>query len=71
MDDQVGLLTGAWDGSGEFYTCQSDAMDLVSAAMITMGTDRMAAKFGDSGLEALKAASGLDHLDVDANQRDR
>ena len=66
LDLPVGELTGEWDGSEEFFTAQSDTVDLVSAAMIAIGTERMQEKFGQSGLEALQAATGLDHLDVDA-----
>ena len=62
----VGTLTGEWDGSREFQLRQSDTMDLICAAMMHAGTERMRGKFGDSGLEALKQAAGLDHLDVDA-----
>ena len=66
MDLPVGTLTGTWDGVEDLFTRQSNAMDLVSAASMEIGTDRMREKFGDSGLEALRAASGLNHLDVDA-----
>lgn len=66
LDLPVGELTGEWDGSEAFYTDQSDAIDLVNAAMMAIGTERMQEKFGQSGLEALQAATGLDHLDVDA-----
>ena len=67
MDEPIGLLSGDWDGSEEFYTRQNDTLDLVSAAMIAAGTERMQAKYGESGLEALRQASGLDHLDVDVS----
>lgn len=67
LDLPVGELTGEWDGSEEFFTVQSDTADLVSAAMMAIGTERMQEKFGQSGLEALQAATGLDHLDVDAS----
>ena len=67
LDLPVGELTGEWDGSEEFLIAQSDAMDLINAAMIAIGTQRMQEKFGPSGLEALQAAAGLDHLDVDAS----
>lgn len=67
LDLPVGELTGEWDGSEEFFTAQSDTVDLVSAAMMAIGTERMQEKFGQSGLEALQAATGLDHLDVDAS----
>ncbi len=67
LDLPVGELTGEWDGSEEFYTAQSDTVDLVNAAVMAIGTERMQEKFGQSGLEALQAATGLDHLDVDAS----
>ena len=67
LDLPVGELTGEWDGYEEFYTVQSDTIDLISAAVMAIGTERMQEKFGQSGLEALQAATGLDHLDVDAS----
>ena len=67
LDLPVGELTGEWDGSEEFYIVQSDAIDLINVAMMAIGTERMQEKFGRSGLEALQAATGLDHLDVDAS----
>ena len=67
LDVPVGMLTGDWDGSGAFYTSQTDTMDLISAAMMDAGTIGMQGLFGDSGLSALQSATGLDHLDVDAS----
>ena len=67
MEEPVGMLTGDWDGSGAFYTAQTDTMDLISAAMMDAGTVGMGALFDDSGLSALQSATGLDHLDVDAS----
>ena len=67
LDLPVGELTGQWDGSEQFFTAQSDTFDLVSAAMMAIGSKRMQEKFGQSSLEALQAATGLDHLDVDAS----
>ncbi len=66
LDLPVGRLTGEWDGSVEFFTAQSDTIDLVNGAMMAIGTERMREKYGLSGLEALKNRTGLDHLDVDA-----
>ena len=66
LDEPIGRLSGTWDGSEEFYIAQSDTMDLVNAAMIDAGTQAMTKKYGASDLERLRAASGLDHLDVDA-----
>lgn len=66
LDLPVGTLTGDWDGSGEFYVRQSDTVDLVGAAMMAVGTERMVKKFGEAGQEALRNAGGLDHLEVDA-----
>ncbi|MBR2822282.1 MAG: bifunctional metallophosphatase/5'-nucleotidase [Clostridia bacterium] len=67
LDLPVGFLTGEWDGSRIFHTVQSDAVDLINAAIISRGTAFMREKFGSSGLKALQAATGLDHLDVDAS----
>ena len=63
----VGMLTGEWDGAKAFLTVQTDTIDLVNSAMITIGTEYMRQKFDQSSLEALHAVSGLDHLDVDAS----
>ena len=65
MDEPIGLLAGEWDGSEEFHVRQNDTLDLISAALISIGTKRMNAKYGASGAEALRAA-GLDHPDIDA-----
>ena len=61
----VGTATGEWDKSKEFYTRQTDSIDLVSAAMMAAVTDALTAKFGEEGLAALESAAGLDHLDAD------
>ena len=66
MDEPIGFLSGEWDGSTEFYTGQNNTQDLINAAMISVGTKRMMAKYGASGMAALQEATGLDHLDVDA-----
>ena len=63
----VGMLTGEWDGAKAFLTVQTDTIDLVNSAMITIGTEYMRQKFDQSGLEALHTVTGLDHLDVDAS----
>lgn len=65
VEAPVGVAGGYWDKSSEFYTKQTDSMDLVSAAMMDGGTEAMRLKYGESGLVSLKAATGLDHLDVD------
>lgn len=67
MDEPVGMLTGDWDGSGAYYTAQTDTMDLIGAAMMEAGTDGMRELFGDTGLSELRSAKGLDHLEVDAS----
>ena len=54
----IGELTGDWDGSKEFFTAQSGTIDLPSAAMMAIGTERMQEKFGVSGLEALQYYGG-------------
>ena len=65
VEAPVGAAAGEWDGNNAFYTGQTDSMDLVSAAMMYAGTEGMVRKYGESGLDALEAAAGLDHLDVD------
>ena len=66
MEEQIGNLSGKWDDLAGAYTEQSDTLDLISAAMMYVGTKRMTAKYKESGLKALEASTGLDHLDIDA-----
>ena len=66
LDEPIGYLSGAWDASANFCKEQTDTMDLVNAALMSVGTRRMEEKYGAAGLEALKEATGLDHLEVDA-----
>lgn len=66
VDEPVGTLSGDWDGSEEYRTKQNDTIDLTSAAMLDIATKRMVTKYDAAQLDALKAKTGLDHLDADA-----
>ncbi|MCR5160327.1 MAG: 5'-nucleotidase C-terminal domain-containing protein [Lachnospiraceae bacterium] len=65
VEQPVGTAEGDWDKNSNFFTSQTDSIDLVSAAMMEIGTKRLQKKFGETGTAALKDAAGLDHLDVD------
>ena len=65
VESPVGTAAGNWDESTDYYLCQADSIDLICAAMITSATGYMREKYGKTGLDALKKATGLDHLDVD------
>ena len=65
VDAPIGIAGGDWDQSNDFYTFQTDSMDLISAAMMDAVTTGMTARYGESGKETLLAVYGLDHLDAD------
>lgn len=65
VEQPVGTAEGDWDKNSNFFTSQTDSIDLVSAAMMEIGTKRLQKKYGEPGAAALKDAAGLDHLDVD------
>ena len=64
VEQPAGVAGGTWDNSRDFYTQQTDSIDLINKAMIVEGTVYLQEKFGESGAAAL-AAAGLDHLEVD------
>ncbi|MBR4236500.1 MAG: bifunctional metallophosphatase/5'-nucleotidase [Clostridia bacterium] len=64
VSQPVGTAAGAWDKSKQFYTRQTNSMDLISAAVMEEAALGLKRKFGASGAEAL-ASAGLDHIDVD------
>ena len=45
-------------GSCAKHLCQADSIDLICAAMITSATGYMREKYGKTGLDALKKATG-------------
>ena len=66
VETPVGIITEDWDASGEFYTAQSNNMDLVCAAMMESATRELKNKYdGDVANVTAENATGLDHLDVD------
>lgn len=60
----AGTVAGDWDQSSDYYTGQTDTIDLVSAAMIEISGKRLAEEYGGDDPAAL-GIEGLDHLDVD------
>ncbi len=62
--EPIGTASGEWDLSSRYYTAQTDSIDLVSAAQLSVCTKKMQEAYGDKGPEAL-GIEGLDHLDVD------
>lgn len=60
VEQPVGRADGDWDKSSDYYTRQTDSMDLVSAVMIECATKELEKKTDEE-----KKALGLDHLDVD------
>ena len=60
----AGKAAGDWDLSDDYYTEQTDTVDLISAAQMAEATRRIKEKYGLAVPEAFGQA-GLDHLDVD------
>ena len=66
VNQPAGTAVGTWDTSSNYYLQQTDTMDLINAAQIDFGTEYMALKYNtEEKREALYAATGLDHIDVD------
>ena len=61
VEEPVGTVSGSWDGSGAYYTEQTDTMDLVLAACIDTSSEHLK----NMGRTPEELAEGLDHLDVD------
>ena len=60
----VGQAAGDWDLSSYYYTEQTDTIDLISAAQISVVNQRVEKKYGLTVPEEL-SRTGLDHSDVD------
>ncbi len=65
VEEAVGFASGEWDQSSEYFTRQTDTIDLISATMITVAGRRLEALAESGQREALLRAAGTDHLDVD------
>ena len=66
VNQTAGTAVGTWDTSSDYYLRQTDTMDLINAAQMDYGTKYMARKYDtQEKRDALYAATGLDHIDVD------
>ncbi len=66
VNQTAGTAVGTWDTSSKYYLQQTDTMDLINCAQMDYGTKYLAKKYDTpEKLEALYAATGLDHLEVD------
>ena len=64
VNEPIGTLLGDWDGNQNFYTEQTDTMDLVLKSMIDTGSKALAEQTAGNEQEFL-AKTGTDHTDVD------
>lgn len=60
----LGSTAGDWDKSRDYFLRQTDTIDLVSAAMMDISTERLKSRYGSDNPQAA-GITGLDHLDVD------
>lgn len=68
VSQKVGKLTGEWNTVSNYYLAQSDAMDLINRAQIVQGGVHMTEKYDTKEkINALYAATGLDHMTVDVS----
>ncbi|MBQ1439732.1 MAG: bifunctional metallophosphatase/5'-nucleotidase [Solobacterium sp.] len=64
VNEPIGTLLGSWDGNQNFYTEQTDTMDIVLKSMIETGTKAMAQQ--TAGKEAaFFEKTKTDHTDID------
>lgn len=64
VSEPIGTATGEWDENTNFFTEQTDTIDLVNAATMDYATRRLLVAFGDADMTGVE---GLDHLDVDVS----
>ena len=64
VSQPIGKLTGSWDGNQNFYTEQTDTMDLVFKAMIEI-TSKALAEQAAGNEQAFFDRAKTDHTDVD------
>ena len=65
VEKPVATAAGEWDGKKDFYTGQTDSMDLIAKACIEMTSLRVAELADEYGKEAVMKEAGTDHLDTD------
>ena len=79
IDQPIGTAAGDWDESKEYFARQTDSIDLVTAAMIEIGSKRLAERYGEEefypGGDLNAGGRGVsmtvrdgavpDHMDVD------
>ncbi len=63
VNTPIGKVEGEWDGSDEYYSRQTDTMDIINAAAISEAGKAVAEKYGDKPIEA--RGEVLDHKDMD------
>ena len=64
VEAPAGTAAGDWDESADYYLRQTDSIDLLNAAMMEIGTKRLAEKYGEAPITAPNGGQ-VDHLDVD------
>ncbi len=66
VNEPIGKAIGEWDTGNNYYLEQCDTMDFIQDAQMYEGTKYLAEKYDtQEKLDALYAATGLDHLEVD------
>ncbi len=60
----AGTAAGDWDESADYYLRQTDTIDLLNAAMMDIGTKRLAETYDEAPV-TVRGVAQLDHLDVD------
>ena len=61
----VGIASGDWDMKSDYYTQQCDTIDLVSAAMMGISSERLKSLYEEDGNISEEVSGQIDHLDVD------
>ena len=68
VNQTAGTAVGEWDTSHNYYLEQTDTIDLINEVQKTYGSKYMAKKYDtEEKKNALYAATGLDHIDVDVS----
>ena len=66
VNEPIGKAIGEWDTGNNYYLEQCDTMDFIQDAQMYEGTKYLAEKYDtQEKIDALYAATGLDHLEVD------
>ena len=64
VNEPIGTLLGSWDGNQNFYTEQTDTMDIVLKSMIETGTKALAEQTAGKE-QAFFEKTETDHIDID------